>query len=260
MDFVVTIVEEPSRKCQHPHKNITQTLPPTSPVIYFLKLCCYIFYVPFAVKWNTTQNRFTFSECLFRKLWCGILHTFCLAYNVIVVIDHFNNIDEPSNSLLSEWFVFVLDCAAAFLWLLFIKLVWCDKQRLEVMVNKLTSNVFNRKHLFIITSIIAITAVIQIYVCYKYAYKVPKFAAKPILKIWGHISLWASKHWVLMIAQLYAMQCLFIQECLVFTLNCSLLGKAWELRNDLNFVGTQNLEKVCTIINVDMLRKLIYGL
>ncbi len=151
-----------------------------------------------------------------------------------------------SGSVICAWFVFVYNCATAVLWILFIKIVWFDKHRLECIVNTLTSNVFKTKHLLMIATATAVMALSQINASYGFAYKIAKFAAKTNFIYTGHISLWTSQHWGLMIALLYVMEYYFIQECLIFTLHCSLLGKAWELRRQLKFIGAQNLEKVFT--------------
>lgn len=115
---------------------LPQPIPPQeSPLIFFLNLCSILFYVPFRVKWNPSTKRFTLRSNKLRCILCCILHLLVISYNIIMIADHFLNFKNLTGSSISACFIFVYTLAAALLWLLFMKLVWFDKDKLENVVN-----------------------------------------------------------------------------------------------------------------------------
>lgn len=224
-----------------------------SPLTFFLKLCSYIFYVPFGVTWNKSTNLVTFTENNLQKFCCGIVHTLVFAYNIIILIDHIHNFNGISRSIISECFVLVCDFTATVLWLSFTKIVWFKKRQLECILNSLASNMFNGKQLALIKFIMIGMAIISLYQLYEYSYGSLQLLSETNTihsnyQYTDKVSLWTSKHYILRIVQLYVLLFYFVWNSFIFALNCSILENAWKFQNELRAIGNHNLEKVCIVL------------
>lgn len=229
-----------------------QSKPSQCPLIFFLRLCSYIFYVPFGVTWNTSTNCFKLTENKVRKLFCGIVHTLVLAYNIIILSDHIHNFSGVSRSVISECFVLVCDLTAAVLWLSFIKIVWFDKHQLECILNSLTSKMFKGKHSAIIKSILIGMAIVYSYHSYNFLYTDLKLLSETNeihsnFRYTHKVIRWTSKNVILRITHMYVFLFYFIEDSFIFALNCSLLANAWNFRKELISIGIHNQEKVFTV-------------
>lgn len=220
---------------------------PQSPLVFFLTFCSYILYVPFGVTWNTSTNCFTLVENKVRKLCCGIVHTLVFAYHIIILLDHIQNFNEVSRSIISECFLLLRDCTSTILWLSFTKIVWYNKHQLKYILNSLTSNMFSRKQLAIIKSAICGIVIIYMYSSYNFSYKNLDLSCETNeshVKYTEQLPLWTSKHYVLITAQLYVMLFYFIVDSFIFALNCPLLENAWKFRKELLSIENHNMEQV----------------
>lgn len=225
--------------------------PPQSPLLFFLNLCHLILFVPFRIKWNYSINRFMLqNNTIIQSVFCALVHLLVISYHIFTLTDHFLNFHKLSGSLVSACFDIVNNIASAILWLYFMKFIWFQKEKIQDIINVTISTSLKIFHMKIIKFIVISMGLSYAYFNFDAANLINKRSMEtedlPLYyELFKFFSFcWPPGYWILMLVQTHVLSFYFVNHGLIFVLSCTMLAKAWEFKQQIYSLGTENIDKV----------------